>query len=112
MTKGRTHVKGTENGRGRSLARCGSTECRHPEFGRLAIERPAGVFDRQLGGLPAFTDDLFVGCDGALGRHSKRVRLQELAFAPAVEADRTVEVLGRARTLLRSSCGRATWRLS
>jgi len=75
-------------------------ERRHLRLGRLRADRLCRVVDRALERLPGLTDDFFVGGDGALSGHAKRVSLRAhvggeftLALCLAIEADGTVEVL-------------------
>ncbi len=78
----------------------GSAKCRHLQFGRLAVDGLARIFDLPLERLPGFANNLFVCGDDALGRAAERMRLDahigrelSLALGIAVEPDRTVEIL-------------------
>lgn len=46
------------------------SESRHLGFGRLAVERSAGVLNRPVEGLPCLADNLFVGRHRTLGCHA------------------------------------------
>ena len=88
-----------ENG-GAEAPPAASVERRHLCLGRLPADGVGRVVDRTLERLPGLADDSFVGGDGALGGHAKRVRLHAhvggeftLALCLAIEADRTIEVL-------------------
>jgi len=77
MQKGRcpmdTSLIGWKIGRSRSSARWRSAKRRHLKIGSLSADVLAGVLDLALVGLPAFADDVLVGCDGTLGRHAQRM---------------------------------------
>lgn len=46
-------------------------ECRHLEIGRLPADGLAGIFGLALVGLPALTDDVLVGGNGAFCCHTQ-----------------------------------------